>query len=120
MLKAEAREQAWLDLDRIASVEMTSDDNAFPIESALSQSQEVNRGLRAAEPGVQTIRLIFDHPQSLRRISLVFIETEIARTQDFILKWSPDQGNSFRERFADWTRLGHHVCHNHPFRGYPR
>ena len=94
-LNAEAREQAWLDLERIASVEMTSEDNAFPIESALSQ--DVKQGWRAAEPGVQTIRLIFDHPQNLRRIWLEFVETEIARTQEFILRWSPDRGKSFRE-----------------------
>ena len=94
-LDAGREEQPWLDLERIASVEMTSEDNTFPIESALSQ--KVTQGWRAAEPGVQTIRLIFDHPQNLKRISLVFVETEIARTQEFVLRWSPDQGNSFRE-----------------------
>jgi hypothetical protein len=74
---------------------VTSEDNAFPIESALSQ--EATKGWRAAEAGVQTIRLIFDQPQSLKRISLVFAETEVSRTQEFILRWSPDLGNSFRE-----------------------
>jgi hypothetical protein len=96
-LNAEAREPAWLDLERIASVEMTSEDNAFPIESALSQSQEAKQGWRAAESGAQTIRLIFDHQQSLKRISLVFVETEIARMQEFVVRWSPDHGNSFGE-----------------------
>src|SRR5262249_15216416 len=48
-------------------------------------------------PGVQTIRLIFDQPQSLRHISLAFEETEIQRTQEFTLKWSPDWGNSLQE-----------------------
>jgi hypothetical protein len=52
---------------------------------------------RAAESGVQTTRLIFDHPQSLRRISLVFVETEIARMQEFVLRWSANHGNYFRE-----------------------
>jgi hypothetical protein len=64
-------------------------------ESALSQ--EATKGWRAAETGVQTIRLIFDQPQSLKRISLVFVEMEVSRTQEFILRWSPDRGNSFRE-----------------------
>jgi len=45
----------------------------------------------------QTIRLIFDEPQSLRRIALVFEETEIERTQDFVLRWSGDCGGSFQE-----------------------
>jgi hypothetical protein len=45
----------------------------------------------------QTIRLIFDEPQRLTRISLVFEETETERTQEFVLRWSPDGGRSFRE-----------------------
>src|SRR5262249_52954015 len=88
-------DQVCLDLEKIAAVEMTSEDNAFPIESALSQRGK--QGWRAAEPGVQTIRLIFDWPQRLRRISLVFEENEIKRTQEFTLRWSPDRGNSFQE-----------------------
>jgi hypothetical protein len=44
-----------------------------------------------------TIRLLFDQPQRLRRISLVFEETETERTQEFVLRWSPDGGRSFRE-----------------------
>ncbi len=33
----------------------------------------------------------------LTRISLVFEETETERTQEFIVRWSPDGGRSFRE-----------------------
>src|SRR6266567_5026190 len=88
-------EQGWLDLESTASVEITSEDNAFPIESALLH--RAKGGWRAAEPGIQTIRLIFDEPQKLRRISVVFEETETKRTQEFTLRWSADRGNSFRE-----------------------
>ena len=88
-------DREWLDLERIASVEMTSEDNAFPIEAALLGQDK--RGWRAAEPGVQTIRLIFDEPQKLRRVSIVFEETETERAQEFTLRWSPDRGSSFRE-----------------------
>jgi hypothetical protein len=88
-------EQGWLDLERFASVEITSEDKAFPIESAVLPRDK--GGWRAAEPGVQTIRLIFDEPQKLRRISVVFEETETKRTQEFTLRWSPDRGSSFRE-----------------------
>lgn len=59
--------------------------------------QQEKGGWHAAEPGVQTIRLIFDQPQRLRRISVVFEETETVRTQEFTLRWSPDLGSSFRE-----------------------
>ena len=54
------------------------------------------RGFDEAQ-GTQTIRLVFDQPQSLKRISVVFEEKEIARTQEFVLRWSADGGNSFRE-----------------------
>ena len=47
--------------------------------------------------GAQTIRLIFDQPQRLKQISLVFEEKETARTQEFVLRWSSDGGTSFRE-----------------------
>jgi hypothetical protein len=88
-------EQGWLDLESTASVAVTSEDSAFPIESALLRRGK--GGWRAAETGVQTIRLIFDQPQRLRHVSLVFEETEIKRTQEFILRWSPDGGSSFHE-----------------------
>ena len=87
--------QAWLDVDGAASVEVTSEENGYPIEFALQETE--NRGWRAAKPGAQTIRLIFDEPQTLRRIWLDFRDTENARTQEFVLRWSPDGGDSFRE-----------------------
>jgi hypothetical protein len=55
------------------------------------------RGWRAADSGAQTIRLIFDEPQRLARIALVFEDTDTERTQEFVLRWSPDSGRSFRE-----------------------
>jgi hypothetical protein len=92
---APLRDQAWMDVDRIASVEVTSEDSDYPIESALLL--EGKRGWRAANPGAQIIRLIFDEPQKLRRILLVFEDTENSRTQEFVLRWSPDIESSFRE-----------------------
>ena len=71
-------DEGWLDLDREAVVEVTSEEKDYPVESALVE--EESRGWRAAESGTQTIRLIFDQPQSLRRISLVFEENETERT----------------------------------------
>jgi hypothetical protein len=87
--------QAWLNVDRAASVEVTSEESGYPIESALLMGEK--RGWRAANAGTQTIRLIFDEPQKLRRIWLVFEDTENTRTQEFVLRWSADTGQSFRE-----------------------
>jgi hypothetical protein len=85
----------WLDLEGLAQVEVTSEDAAHPIESALVTGAEP--GWRAAQPGQHTIRLIFDRPQWLRRIWLLFIEPDVARTQEFALSWSPDGGKSYKE-----------------------
>jgi hypothetical protein len=88
-------DERWLDLDLAAVVEVTSEEKEYPVESALVSGEM--RGWRAADSGTQTIRLIFDEPQRLARISLVFEETETERTQEFVLRWSPDGGRSFRE-----------------------
>ena len=88
-------DEGWLDLDRAASVEVSSEEKDYNIESALVSGG--TQGWRAASPGTQTIRLLFDQPQRLRRISLVFEESETERTQEFVLRWSPDGGHSFRE-----------------------
>jgi len=87
--------QGWLDLERAAVVEVTSEDAHFPVESALRSGDA--RGWRAAAPGPQTIRLIFDHPQRLKCVSLVFEEGDIRRTQEFLLRWSSDGGSTFKD-----------------------
>ena len=88
-------DEGWLDLDDAAVVEVTSEEKEYPVESALVSGEM--RGWRAADSGTQTIRLIFDEPQRLTRIALVFEETETERTQEFVLRWSGDSGRSFRE-----------------------
>jgi len=86
----------WLDLESLAEVEITSEDAAHPIESALLASR-VSSGWRAAAPGKQTIRLLFAVPQPLKRISLRFEEPTTERTQEYVLRWSPDGGHSYRD-----------------------
>jgi hypothetical protein len=85
----------WLELDRAASVEVTSEDKDYPMEAALVAGEM--RGWRAADSGTQSVRLIFDEPQRVKRIALVFEEQETERTQEFVLRWSADGGHSFRE-----------------------
>jgi hypothetical protein len=88
-------DEGWLDLERAAVVEVTSEEKDYPVESAFVSGE--TRGWRATDSGTQTIRLIFDEPQRLKRIALVFEETETERTQEFVLRWSSDGGHSFRE-----------------------
>jgi hypothetical protein len=87
--------EGWLDLERTAVVEITSEDKDFSIESAFGSGE--GPGWRASAPGSQTIRLVFDQPQRLRCIALVFEENEIARTQEFVLCWSSDGGSTVKE-----------------------
>jgi hypothetical protein len=89
----QSRGEGWLDVERAAIVEITSEDRNFPVESAFVSKEA--QGWRAAMAGTQTIRLIFDQPQRLKQISLVFEEKEIPRMH--VLRWSSDGGGSFRE-----------------------
>ncbi|HEY7514133.1 MAG TPA: carbohydrate-binding protein, partial [Vicinamibacteria bacterium] len=97
-------EPEWLDVEELARVEVTSEDPAQPIESALVPGEE--SGWRAALPGEQTIRLVFDRPQRVSRMWLLFIEPDTTRTQEFVLRWSPDGGRSFREILRQQWNFG--------------
>src|SRR5262245_37418734 len=96
--------QDWLDMEQLAEVEVTSEDSAHPIEAALVPGG--TSGWRAAQPGEQTIRLTFDQPQRLTRTRLLFIEPDTVRTQEFVLRWSPDGGRTFREIVRQQWNLG--------------
>jgi hypothetical protein len=74
----------WMDLTTLARLEITSEDPEHPIESALNAD---NKFWRAAEDGEQTIRVLFDVPQNISRISLLFEENTVSRTQQFSLSW---------------------------------
>ncbi len=95
-LESSSLEPNWLDLGSLAQVEVTSEEAAHPIESALIPGTGL--GWRAADSGEQTIRLLFDEPQRIRRIRLLFDEQMGGeRTQEFVLSWSPGGGQPYRE-----------------------
>jgi hypothetical protein len=91
--KPSPADPSWLDLARLARVEITSEQADHPIEAALSHGS----GWRADQPGEQTIRLLFDSPIRLRHIRLRYEETQQERTQEFVLRWSRDGGESYQE-----------------------
>ncbi len=79
----------WLDLTSIARVQITSEDPAFPIENALTTNATLNElGWRATSPGEQTITVLFDVPQRIRRIVVHFVERNMERSQEFLLHYS--------------------------------
>src|SRR5438105_14713218 len=91
----ELSNRQWLNLAALAQVEVTSEAESYPIESALAPPWK--DGWRAAEPGEQRIRLIFDEPQQIKRVLLVFEEHENAKSHEFVLRWSDSVDGSYRE-----------------------
>lgn len=57
------RDEGWLDVERAALIEITSEQTDCPIEAALVPGD--TKGWRAADAGSQTIRLVFNQPQRL-------------------------------------------------------
>lgn len=84
----------WLDIDSLATVQITSEDPIFPIEHALKP--EPSTGWRAAAKGPQFIRLAFDTPGTIRRIYLHFIERDTERSQEIAI-YAASGGSDFRE-----------------------
>lgn len=87
-------DRVWLDLERVAEVEITSETPANPVDFALIAG--TTSGWSASHSGEQTLRLLFDEPQKLRHIRVVFVENSHKRTQEFLLRWSAD-GVLFRD-----------------------
>ena len=85
----------WLELEAAALVEVTSEADGYPVEGALLPHGK--KGWRAATPGMQVVRLLFDQPQAIRIIRLVFKEYETSRTQEFVLRWLPHGTESWKE-----------------------
>jgi len=93
--KSKDSDPNWLDIEKRAIVEVTSEEEAFPIESALLPDKV--SGWRASSSGKQVIRLLFDKPQRLPCINLMFEELNIERTQEYVLRWSSDEGQPSQE-----------------------
>jgi hypothetical protein len=92
----------WLDLGQAARIEVSSEAEGYSVEGALLK--DVQGGWRASEPGIQTIRLFFDHPQTIRVIRLVFKEKKFARTQEFVLRWLPQGAQAWKDVVRQqWT-----------------
>ena len=73
----------WLDLEAVGQVQISSEDPLFPIEHALGPT--ASTGWRAAVPGPQIIRLVFDEPIEIHQIQIHFIERTAERSQEFSL-----------------------------------
>jgi hypothetical protein len=85
----------WLDLENIATVEVSSEAPGFPVESVFISGPQP--GWRAQEPGTQKLRVIFDEPTPIHVIELHFAESNCERTQEFRLGWGSAEGRQTQE-----------------------
>jgi hypothetical protein len=92
----------WLDLEQLATIEVSSEDPHFPVEAVFDPSED--RWWRAGQDGEQLLRIIFDEATPLHRMQVLFVETEIERTQEFTIRWSPVRRGPTREIVRQqWT-----------------
>jgi hypothetical protein len=84
-----------LDLETLASFEVSSEDASFPFENVLKNNGEV---WKAGDEGPEVIKIRFNCPQDIPRIFLQFDEFDVSRTQEFLLHWQKE-GEGF------WTEL---------------
>jgi hypothetical protein len=91
-------EPGEIDITATATVQVTSEDPAHPIEHVFDH-QRGPGGSRwmAAEPGEQTLLLAFDTPQSMHQTIVEVEELEVSRTQELQLSVSYDGGQTYRE-----------------------
>ncbi len=87
-----------IDIAAAATVQVTSEDPAHPIEHVF----DIRRGPGgsrwvAAEPGEQTLILAFDTPQIIHQTIVEVEEPEVSRTQELRLSVSHDGGQTYRE-----------------------
>jgi hypothetical protein len=90
----EPESEQWLDLVRCATFEVTSEEPASPLENALTPGA---KKWIASTPGPQIIRVIFDEPQQVSKIFLVFEETATSRSQEFVISWLADGQSAWQE-----------------------
>ena len=100
-------DRLWLDLEKIASIEISSEDKLYPVEQAFARMDDESvkqpTGWRANMLGPQTLCLRFDQPQKIKRILLHFRETEQERSQEFSLQASLAGGRTHEIVRQQWS-----------------
>jgi hypothetical protein len=86
--------EEWLDLVSCATFEVTSEDAASPLENALTPD---SKRWIASTSGEQIVRITFDQPRHISKISLLFEETEVSRSQEFVISWLPDGQSTWQQ-----------------------
>lgn len=81
-----------------ATVQVTSEQADHPIDNAFDGNRGPGGSRWVADaPGAQTVILIFDSPQVIRKIRLETEELTVSRTQELSVSVSSDGGRTYRE-----------------------
>lgn len=91
----------WIALAELATVEVSSEEPAHPIERAFVPGDDI--GWRAGGSGEQRIKLLFDQPVAIRRIHLRFHEPQQERTQEFRLSYCLQSGETREVVRQQWN-----------------
>jgi hypothetical protein len=82
----------------VATVQVTSEEAGHPIDDAFDHNRGPGGSRWIADgPGEQTVILLFDSPQTIRRIGVEVEELAESRTQELSLSVSSDGGRTYRE-----------------------
>lgn len=74
----------WMDVLGKVIVEVSSEDELFPITAALSH--DLTNGWRAATTGPQTIRLLFTESQRIEKLRVHVVDRVSERTQEIRIR----------------------------------
>ena len=82
----------------VATVQVTSEQADHPIDNAFDHNRGPGGSRWIADgPGEQTVILVFDSPQTIRKIGVEVEEVAVSRTQELAVSVSSDGGRTYRE-----------------------
>ena len=85
-------------VSEVATVQVTSERSDHPVENVFDSSRGPGGSRWIADgPGEQTVILLFDSPQTIRKIGVEVEELAVSRTQELFVSISSDGGQTYRE-----------------------
>jgi hypothetical protein len=82
----------------VATVQVSSEQGSHPIDNVFDGRRGPGGSRWIADgPGEQTLILVFDSPQTIRKVSLEVEELSVSRTQELSASVSSDGGRTYRE-----------------------
>jgi len=90
--------EAGIPVAEVGTVQVTSEQGNHPIDNVFDNRQGPGGSRWIADgPGEQTLILVFDSPQTIRKVSLEVEELWVSRTQELSVSVSSDGARTYRE-----------------------